>query len=62
MEFSGQYLLAAISVRGPNAAGSFAAPPQLPVLSVAPPGFPFPQGESAQMVQYDGPWKCRDWS
>ena len=33
--------------------GSFAAPPQLPVLSVAPPGFAFPEGESAQMVQYN---------
>ena len=33
--------------------GSFAAPPQLPILSVAPPGFDFPEGESAQMVQYN---------
>jgi hypothetical protein len=31
--------------------GSFGAPPQLPILSVAPPGFDFPEGESAQMVQ-----------
>jgi len=33
--------------------GSFGAPPQLPVLSVAPSGFAFPEGESAQMVQYN---------
>ena len=33
--------------------GSFSAPPQLPVLSVAPPGFAFPDGESAQMVAYN---------
>ncbi|HWJ19321.1 MAG TPA: metallophosphoesterase [Geobacterales bacterium] len=33
--------------------GSFDAPPQLPVLSVAPAGYVFPAGESAQMVQYN---------
>jgi hypothetical protein len=33
--------------------GSFGAPPQLSVFSVAPPGFAFPEGESAQMVQYN---------
>ncbi len=33
--------------------GSFVAPPQLPVRSVAPPGFAFPDGECAEMVDYN---------
>jgi len=33
--------------------GSIGTPPQLPVRSVAPPGFAFPAGESAQMVSYN---------
>jgi hypothetical protein len=33
--------------------GGFNTEPQLPVHSVAPPGFAFPDGESAQMVQYN---------
>jgi hypothetical protein len=33
--------------------GSFGAPPQLPVRSVSPPGFAFPEGDSAEMVAYN---------